>query len=160
MARFLKPLIERRTYAETLDLLLDLVFGTLWFTLFTTLIATGASLLITLAGLPILTATFFLARAAGWFERRRAMGSWAFTSRIPFVDRRRATGFGTGSLRPFRDRTTWKEPFYLWLVQPVQSVVNFTVAVTAWAVPRGLSRCRSTRSAGKGPRPRSGRARR
>jgi signal transduction histidine kinase len=36
---------------------------------------------------------------------------------------------------PFRDRTTWKEVFYLWLVQPVQSVVNFTVAVTVWAVP-------------------------
>jgi signal transduction histidine kinase len=36
---------------------------------------------------------------------------------------------------PFTDRTTWKELFYLWLVQPTLSVVNFTVAVTVWAIP-------------------------
>ncbi|HWJ45890.1 MAG TPA: histidine kinase, partial [Gaiellaceae bacterium] len=36
---------------------------------------------------------------------------------------------------PFADRTTWKELFYLWLIQPTLSVVNFTVAVTAWAIP-------------------------
>ena len=38
-------------------------------------------------------------------------------------------------IAPFADRTTWKEVVYLWLVQPTLSVVNFTVAVTAWAVP-------------------------
>jgi signal transduction histidine kinase len=135
MARFLKPLIERRTYAETLDLLLDLVFGTLWFTLFTTLIATGASLLITLVGLPILTATFFLARAAGWFERRRAHGFLGIHIEDPVRRPAKSDGVWHRLFAPFRDRTTWKELFYLWLVQPVQSVVNFTVAVTAWAVP-------------------------
>jgi hypothetical protein len=35
MSRFLKPLIQRRTYLETFDLLLDLVVGTVWFTVFT-----------------------------------------------------------------------------------------------------------------------------
>jgi signal transduction histidine kinase len=135
MARFLAPLIQRRTYAESLDLILDLVFGVLWFTLFTTLISTGASLLITLVGLPILTATFLLARGAGWFERRRGRA----LLRVDVLDpiRRPAKGEGIWQklVTPFRDRTTWKELFYLWLVQPVQSVVNFTVAVTAWAVP-------------------------
>jgi hypothetical protein len=38
-------------------------------------------------------------------------------------------------VRPFRDRATWKELLYVWLVQPTQSVVNFCVAVTAWYVP-------------------------
>ena len=33
------------------------------------------------------------------------------------------------------DRTTWKERFYVWLVQPVLGVVNFTVALTVWAIP-------------------------
>ena len=41
MTRFLVPLAQRRTYLETLDLLLDLAVGVLWFTVFTTLIATS-----------------------------------------------------------------------------------------------------------------------
>jgi signal transduction histidine kinase len=135
MARFLKPLVERRTYAETLDLLVDLVFGTLWFTVFTTLIATGASLLITLVGLPILTATFLLARGAAWFERRRARALLGIEIDDPVQRAAKGSSVWHKLVAPFRDRTTWKELFYLWLVQPVQSVVNFTVAVTAWTVP-------------------------
>ena len=135
MSRFLAPLIRRRTYLATLDLLLDLVFGVLWFSVFTTLVATGGSLLITLIGLPILTATFLLSRGAGWFERRRANALLGTEIADPI--RRPAKGTSTWQklLAPFRDRTTWKELFYLWLVQPVQSVVNFTVTVAAWAVP-------------------------
>jgi hypothetical protein len=72
MNRFLRPLVDRRTYLATLDLLLDLAFGIVWFSLFTTGIATGGSLLITLVGLPILTGTFLVARTGGWIERRRA----------------------------------------------------------------------------------------
>ena len=68
---FFKPLIQPRTYLETFDLLLDLAIGILWFTVFTTFVATGASLLITLVGLPILTATFYLARAVAHAERAR-----------------------------------------------------------------------------------------
>jgi signal transduction histidine kinase len=135
MARFLKPLVERRTYAETLDLLVDLVFGTLWFTVFTTLIATGAGLLITLVGLPILTATFLLARGAAWFERRRARALLGIEIDDPVRRAAKGSSVWHKLVAPFRDRTTWKELFYLWLVQPVQSVVNFTVAVTAWTVP-------------------------
>ena len=47
MSRFFEPLIQRRTYLETFDLLLDLVMGVVWFSVFTTLVATGLSLLIT-----------------------------------------------------------------------------------------------------------------
>src|SRR3954451_17874783 len=72
MTRFLTPLTQRRTYLETADLLLDLVVGVVLFSVFTTLIATGASLLITLVGLPILTATFYLVRASARMERWRA----------------------------------------------------------------------------------------
>jgi signal transduction histidine kinase len=135
MPRFLAPLVQRRTYLATLDLLLDLGFGVAWFSVFTTLIATGASLLVTLIGLPILTATFFLARGAGWLERRRANA--LLGTEIPDPVRRPAKGDTTWQrlISPFRDRTTWKELFYLWLVQPVQGLVNFTVTVVAWAVP-------------------------
>ena len=75
LAALLHPFVERRTYLSTIDLLLDLAFGVLWFTLFTTLIATGLGTLILLIGPPLLVATLLLARAGGWFERRRARRS-------------------------------------------------------------------------------------
>src|ERR671930_747188 len=135
MPRFLAPLVQRRTYLATLDLLLDLAFGVLWFSVFTTLIATGASLLITLIGLPILTATFLLARGEGWLERRRANALLGTEIADPIRRPAKGDGLWQKLITPFRDRTTWKELFYLWLVQPVQSIINFTVTVVARAVP-------------------------
>jgi signal transduction histidine kinase len=134
MARFLRPLVQRRTYLETLDLLLDLAVGILWFTLFTTAIALGLGLLITLVGLPILTATFLLARGGAWVERQRARIFLGADIPAP-VERPGGDGVWAKLVAPFRSRTTWKELFYLWLVQPVQSLVNFTVTLTAWAIP-------------------------
>jgi signal transduction histidine kinase len=135
MSRFLKPLSQRRTYLETFDLLLDLVVGTLWFTVFTTLIATGASLLITLVGLPILTATFYLARVAAHGERARVRVFLGTAIERPSYKPPKSTGVWHRLVAPFADRTTWKELFYVWLVQPVLGVVNFTVALTVWAIP-------------------------
>ncbi|MFL5950727.1 MAG: sensor histidine kinase [Gaiellaceae bacterium] len=132
---FFKPLIQRRTYLETFDLLLDLAVGTLWFTVFTTLISTGAGLLITLVGLPILTATLYLARAAAHAERARVSSFLGLAIERPTYRQPRGTGVWHRLTAPFRDPTTWKELFYVWLVQPILGVVNFTVAVTAWAVP-------------------------
>ena len=133
---FLKPLVEGRTYLATLDLWLDLVFGVLWFTLFTVGITMGLGMLITLIGLPILTATFFIARAGGWFERGRARV--LLGAQIDEPTSRRApknNGIFQKLIAPFFDRTTWKELFHLWLVQPVLAIVNFTVSLTAWTVP-------------------------
>ena len=135
MNRYLSPLTQRRTYLETSDLLLDLVTGTLWFTVFTTLIATGASLVITLVGLPILTATFYLARDAAHAERIRVRAFLGADLPDPVYKQRKSDGLWHRLTAPLTDGTTWKELFYLWLVQPVLAVVNFTVAVTAWAVP-------------------------
>jgi signal transduction histidine kinase len=135
MSRFLKPLVEGRTYLETLDLLLDLAVGVLWFTVFTTLIATGAGLLITLVGLPILTATFYLARAAAYGERVRIRAFLGTEIERPTYKPPKSKGVWHRLIAPFADRTTWKELTYVWLVQPVLGVVNFTVAVTAWATP-------------------------
>src|SRR5438093_7234243 len=135
MPRFLRPLIQSRTYLETCDLLLDLVVGILWFTVFTTLIATGASLLITLVGLPILTATFYLARAAAYAERARVRAFLGLAIDRPSYKPPKSKSLWHRLIAPFGDRTTWKELTYHWLVQPVLGVVNFTVAVTVWAVP-------------------------
>jgi signal transduction histidine kinase len=136
MRSFLKPLIEARTYLATLDLWLDLAFGILWFTLFSVGIMFGLGMLITLVGLPILIATFFLARGGAWIERRRARLLLGTDIEQPTSRRRpKNDGIFRKLITPFLDRTTWKELVYLWLVQPVLSIVNFTVSVTAWAVP-------------------------
>jgi signal transduction histidine kinase len=135
MFRFFRPLIQRRTYLETADLLLDLVVAVVWFTIFTTLVATGVSLLITLVGLPILTATFYLARAAAYAERARVRAFLGTEIERPAYKAPKSNSVWHRLTAPFTDRTTWKELTYAWLVQPILGVVNFTVAVTAWAVP-------------------------
>jgi signal transduction histidine kinase len=135
MLRFLAPLIQRRTYIETFDLLLDLVLGVVWFTVFTTLIATGSSLLITFVGLPLLTATFYLARYVADAERLRVGAFLGTDIERPIYKPPKSNGLWHRLSAPFSDRTNWKELLYLWLVQPTLSIVNFTVAVTAWAIP-------------------------
>jgi signal transduction histidine kinase len=135
MSRFLTPLIQRRTYLETCDLLADLAVGVVWFTILTTLIATGVSLLITLVGLPILTATFYLARAAGHAERVRVRAFLGTEIERPTYKPPKSNGLWHRLIAPFADRTTWKEVAYVWLIQPILGVVNFTVALTAWAIP-------------------------
>ena len=135
MSRFFRPLIQARTYLETVDLVLDLVVAVVWFTVFTTLVATGVSLLITLVGLPILTATFYLARAAAYAERARVRAFLGTEIERPTYKPPKSNGVWHRLTAPFTDRTTWKELTYAWLVQPILGVVNFTVAVTAWAVP-------------------------
>jgi signal transduction histidine kinase len=135
MPRFLAPLFRARTYLATADLLLDLGVGVVWFSVFTTAIATGASMLITLIGLPILTVTFYLARGAAALERRRARAFLGVDIEAPVRRPFKGSGIFQKLIAPFGDRTTWKELFYVWFVQPTQSVVNFTVAVVAWSVP-------------------------
>jgi signal transduction histidine kinase len=135
MARFLKPLIQARTYLATLDLLADLAVGVIWFTVFTTLIATGAGLLITLVGLPILIGTFYLARATADAERARVRMFLGTQIERPAYRQPKSRRLWHRVIAPFADRTTWRELFYVWLVQPVLGVVNFTVALAAWAIP-------------------------
>jgi hypothetical protein len=134
MPRLLAPLTERHTYALTLHLLLGLVVGTALFTVFTTLVATGASLLFTLVGLPLLTATFHLARIAGAVERRRLHAFLGVKLLAP-ARRPNDGGIWQRLVAPFRDETTWRQLTYVWLIHPAQAVVSFTVAVTAWAMP-------------------------
>ena len=132
--RLFAPLTERHTYAATLHLLLGLVVGAALFTIFTTLIATGVSLLFTLVGLPLLTATFHLARFAGAMERRRLRAFLGVDLAAPAL-RPNAGGIWQGLVAPFRDEGTWRQLVYLWLVQPAQAVVSFTVAAIVWVMP-------------------------
>jgi signal transduction histidine kinase len=138
MSRYFSSLTQRRTYLETTDLLLDLCLGVVWFCVFTTLIATGGGMLITLVGLPILTATFYLARAAAYVERSRARAFLGIHIETPLRKPAKTMGLWHRLVAPFADRTTWKELIYLWIVQPVQGLVNFVVTVVVWAIPLWL----------------------
>lgn len=79
--------------------------------------------------------TFYLARAAAALERWRARVFLETEIDAPVRAPAGGDSFLQKLVTPFRDRTTWKEFVYVWLVQPIQSVVNFSVAVTVWFVP-------------------------
>ncbi len=124
--------IAARALRETGQLLLDLVFGVVGFTIVVTGFSTGVGMLITLVGVPILSGTLLAARGLGWFGRVRAN---AFLELDVIAPPRRPAG--SGFLRwlvtPFRDAANWKASAYLLLMLPV-GVVNFSVAVTIWSV--------------------------
>ena len=106
MYRYFSPLTKSRTYLETFDLLLDLILGVVWFSVFTTLIATGASLLITLIGIPILTATFLLARGVAHVERVRARTFLDTDIETPVRKPAKSNDTRHRLTAPFTDRTT------------------------------------------------------
>ena len=136
--RLFASLRDRRTYAATFDLLLDFPLAVAWFCLFTTLVSVGASLLITLVGLPILTVTFVAAQHAGRFERWRARRLLGVHIDEPVRRRSPRATLLQRLVAPFGDATTWKELTYLWIVGPIYSLVSFTALVVAWSVPLWL----------------------
>jgi signal transduction histidine kinase len=120
-----------RALRETGQLLLDLVFGIVGFTLVVTGFSTGAGLLITLVGVPILAGTLLAARGLGWFDRVRANALLGLAVAAPAL-RPAGSGFLRRLFSPFRDAANWKASAYLLLMLPV-GIVNFSVAVTIWS---------------------------
>src|SRR5262245_37750264 len=108
MKSFLQPLAERRTYLETLDLLLDLAFGVAYFVFFTTVTSAGFSLLITLIGLPILTFAMLAARYAGNLERRRVGAFLGTEIETPTRRPPKNDGWFEQLIAPFRDTSTYR----------------------------------------------------
>jgi signal transduction histidine kinase len=121
-----------RAIRETCQLILDLVFGIIGFTVVVTGFSLGVGMLITLVGIPILAATLLAARGLGWFDRARANVLLGLD--VPPPNRRPA---GETFLRklfsPFQDAANWKASAYQLVMLPV-GIVNFTVAVTIWSV--------------------------
>ena len=136
------PIVGRRAYSgpmktatralrETVQLLLDLPFGILGFTLVVTGFSVGVGMLITLVGVPILVGTLLAARGLGLADRARA--NWLLGLDVPRPARRpAATGFLRQLIAPMRDAANWKASAYLLLMLPV-GVVNFSVAVAIWS---------------------------
>src|SRR5262245_40387789 len=135
--RLVRPLFQARTYSATLNLLLDLVVGVVWFSVLLTLVAAGLPLLITLVGIPILWLAFVAARLGGRFERWRVGALLGVHVDTPRRHPARP-GFLGALFEPFADPAAWKALGYLGIVQPIMGIVNFTLAVTFWSVGLGL----------------------
>ncbi len=120
-----------RALRETAQLLLDLVFGIVGFTVVVTGLSTGAGLLVTLVGVPILAGTLLAARGLGWFDRVRTNALLRLDVVAPPM-RAAGKGFLRQLFSPFRDVGNWKASAYLVLMLPV-GVVNFSIAVTIWS---------------------------
>jgi signal transduction histidine kinase len=138
MKTLLRPLGQKRTYLETLDLWLDLAFAILWFTFFTTVVTVGFSLLITLIGVPILWFAMLAARQAGNVERWRVSVFLGTPIERPARRPRKNNGWFGQLIAPLRDASTYRDLFYVWLVQPVLGLINFIAAVVAWSIPLWL----------------------
>lgn len=138
MKSLFRPFTEKRLYVETLDLLLDLAFAVLWFCLFITLLSLGFGLLITLIGLPILTFAMLAARYAGNIERWRVSTFLGTQIDTPVRRPPKNDGWLEQLIGPFRDTSTYRDLFYVTLVQPVLGLINFVAAVVIWSVPLWL----------------------
>jgi signal transduction histidine kinase len=138
MKTLLRPLRQKRTYLETLDLLLGLPFAILWFTFFTTVTTAGFSLLITLIGVPILTFAMVAARQAGNVERWRVRVFLGTPIETPARRPPRTNGWFQQLIALFRDVSTYRDIFYVWLVRPFLGLINFIVAVVTWSIPLWL----------------------
>lgn len=124
------PLAER-TLRESAYLLTDLPVGIAGFTFVVTALATGASLAVTLAGLPLLAGALLLARYAAGLERARARALLGVAVAAP-PPRPGGTTFTTRLLSPLRDKAAWRAAGYFLLMLPA-GTATFCAAVTWWA---------------------------
>jgi signal transduction histidine kinase len=120
-----------RIWKETLYLLLDLPVGVAGFSAVVTGLTTGAGLLVTFLGLPVLAATLLLARAAarGELVRARALLGIDLPAPAPL---RREPGALARLLAPIRDASALRAALYFLLMLPV-GIFGFTVALTWWS---------------------------
>ncbi|MEX1077709.1 MAG: histidine kinase [Homoserinimonas sp.] len=80
-------------WASAIDLLIDSVLATVWFTVIVTLIITGVSTLPALGvGIILLLLASALTRASGWVERHRAMALYGVDIAPPVRRQARQTG--------------------------------------------------------------------
>jgi hypothetical protein len=125
----MQPLVER-TARESAYLMLDLPVGVIGFTVMVTGLATGASLAITLAGIPLLAGALLLARHAARIERARA-SRFLGVELAPPPERPSADSWTGRVVGPIRDREAWKATGYFIAMLPA-GTATFAAAVAWW----------------------------
>ena len=131
------PLVQGRTWAVSLHLLLNLAFGIAWFTVAVTLLSVSAGLMVTLIGLPLLVATVAFGRVIGAVERTRART--VFGVRLPAFPRRQIEGGAWQRARQaIGDSAGWRGIGYAFVALP-WGILTFTLTVVTWTVPVALA---------------------
>lgn len=131
---------DGRTYTTLAYMLVALPLGIVGFTVVVTGLATGAGLLVTLAGIPVLAATLLFARAFAGLQRQLA---WSLLDApMPRLGPGRddGSGFFWHKLANLARRPrTWREVWFALLALPL-GVVGFSVAVTIlWLMVVGIA---------------------
>jgi signal transduction histidine kinase len=130
-------LVSARTWLATIHLLAGLPIGIATFTVAVTGLSLGVGLLpLFLVGIPVVTATAWVAIGLAHFERARF--SLLLGETIP-----PPAGPAPGGawwlplVQPLRMASTWRQLGYCLLWLPV-SVIDFTITVAVWAIPIAL----------------------
>lgn len=142
-----KPISNHAVFlwASAIDLLIDSVLATVWFTVIVTLITTGISTVPAFGvGIILLLLASGLTRASGWVERHRAMAMYQVEIAAPVRRRTKQTGgirYITQAFVDLIDPVTWRT-----LLHHLLSMILGTLMVTLWVLGGRLF----TRTAGTG----------
>ncbi len=137
IARLLRPIVDARTYARILYLLLALPLGVAEFVFLVTAISFGFGTAITLIGIPVLVGTVWAWR---WLaELERGLIGRLLGIEIPTPYRPDPVGgrWWQRFAARISDPATWKDLAFLLLQLPL-GIVSFTVTVTVLSLGLGL----------------------
>ncbi|MER7622341.1 sensor domain-containing protein [Streptomyces sp. NPDC126503] len=133
----LRAPFEGRTWRAFLHVLVGLPLAVCWFALSVALTATGAGLLITFLGVPVLAGTLALCRGFGVVERARARGLLGLEVAAPEPVRGRTGGAFSWMGAVLRSGASWRHLLYA-VVHLPWAVFSFAVTVTLWGWGWGL----------------------
>ncbi len=137
MRSLFRPLIQARTWKQTLHLLIDLPLGIVWFTIIVTGIALGVGLIpLMFLGVVVLLLTLQFVRVVSAIERARAKALLDADIANPFLPLGEIDGWWRRIKAVFSDAALWKGVGYCIVALPV-GILTFTVAVTFWAIALG-----------------------
>ncbi|MDT9690628.1 sensor domain-containing protein [Streptomyces sp. P9(2023)] len=122
---------EGRTWREFGYLLLGLPLGCVYFSFAIALVATGAGLLVTFLGIPVLAGALALCRGFGAVERARARGLLGLDVAPPEPARGRTGGAMSWMGATLKSGVSWRHLLYALLYMP-WAIFAFTVSVAFW----------------------------
>ncbi|WP_086831349.1 sensor histidine kinase, partial [Streptomyces sp. NRRL B-24572] len=122
---------EARTWRALLYVLIGLPLGICWFVLSVALVSTGAGLLVTFLGVPILAGALAMCRGFGAVERARARGLLGLDVAAPEPVRGRTGGALSWMGAMLKSGASWRHLLYAVLHMP-WAVFSFSVTVALW----------------------------
>jgi hypothetical protein len=136
--RVLRAPFERRTWAESLQLLLNLPIGVTTFVLTAGLLAVGGGLALTVVGLPIVALAVLGARGLAAMERARAAALLGTRVARPAPRRRGGVPGPVGwVLSALADGPGWRGLLYAVLLLPT-GIAGSVVVAMGWSYAAGL----------------------